>query len=133
MRIKTALIGLVMLLPIGLFSGCPAQVKGPGIQFETEKYDFGTIPEGTIFNNAFMYTNNGTEALIIEGVLSTCSCTFVDGFDREVAPGKSGKITFSFNSAKLDGRVTRNIMVGTNVPDKHNITLTIEGNVKAAQ
>jgi hypothetical protein len=128
MRLKIVPLYLFVLLAAVLVPGC-APVKGPGIQFVSEKYDFGTLPEGKIINFAFEFTNHGTETLIVGGVLSTCGCTYVSDADREVPPGKSGKISVSFNSVRLEGKVTRNIQVGTNVPGKENISLTIEGTV----
>jgi hypothetical protein len=132
MRNKFVQFCLFMLLLVGLFSGCAAQVKGPGIQFGSERYDFGTVDEGKIVNHAFEFTNNGTETLIISGVLSTCTCTYVRDFDKVVQPGKSGKISVSLNTKGLDGKVTKNVILGTNIPERENIPLTIEGTVKAS-
>jgi hypothetical protein len=126
MRNKFVQFWFFMLLLIGLFSGC---AKGPGIQFGSEKYDFGNVKEGRIINHVFVFTNNGTETLIIRGVVATCGCTRVEDFDNEVQPGKSGKIPTLLNTKGINGKTTKNILIGTNVPDRTNITLTIEGTV----
>ncbi len=131
MRMNRVLLFIAAFAAIGLVSGCGPQVKGPGIRFKSERFDLGTVPEGKIFNFSFEYTNPGTEPLVIGGVLSTCSCTHLDAFDRELQPGQTGKITGRFDTARLDGKVSRNILVGTNVPDRENITLIVEGTVQA--
>jgi hypothetical protein len=118
---------LIFVMLLCLFSGC---VKGPGIRFETEIYDFGSVDEGSIVDFDFAFTNNGTERLVILGVVSTCGCTRVGDFDREVQPGMSGKIRVSLNTKRLDGKVTKVISLGTNVPGRTDISLAIEGTVK---
>ena len=38
----------------------------PAIVFETEHYDFGTIPQTEKIEHIFDFTNNGNEELVIE-------------------------------------------------------------------
>ncbi|MBN2351717.1 MAG: DUF1573 domain-containing protein [Spirochaetales bacterium] len=120
----------LIFLTVVFMPGCGPQVTGPGIRFASEQVDLGTVPEGKIFNFSYEYTNIGTETLVIGGVLSTCSCTHLDTVDQEVQPGQSGKITGRFDTARLEGKVSREVLVGTNVPDRENITLAIEATVE---
>ncbi len=83
---------------IGLLSGCAARVKGPGIVFASEKYDFGTVEEGSMVQHVFEFTNNGTEKLVIDGVIPTCGCTTIESFDKEAPAGGGGKIAVSLNT-----------------------------------
>ncbi len=125
---------LSIFLSIGailfIVSSCVGQVKGISIHFPSEKYDWGTVSEGKPVNHTFTFTNNGTETLLISEVHPTCGCTVTGDYDKEVLPGKSGKIPIQFNTNGYDGKVTKTIVVKTNVPDKADITLTIEGTVK---
>jgi hypothetical protein len=121
---------LSVLFVIVLISGCVGQVKGPGIHFGSMKYNFGVIEEGKLVNHSFEFTNNGTETLIVSEVHPTCGCTVAGDYDKEVKPGQQGKIPLSFKTSGYDGPVTKTITVKTNVPDKTDLSLTIEGTVK---
>jgi hypothetical protein len=132
MRKKYVHLYLVFLLTASfIISGCAAQAKGPGIQFKSEQYDFGTVAAGKIVNHDFEFTNNGTDTLLIPEALSTCECTKIIDFDKEIKPGKSGKVSVEFNTKDIDGKATRTILVSTNIPDKAEIPLTIEATVVA--
>ncbi|MBN2352356.1 MAG: DUF1573 domain-containing protein [Spirochaetales bacterium] len=122
--------GLSALLLAGLLSGCVEKVKGPGMQFGSEKYDFGTVDAGEIVNHVFNFTNNGTEMLLIAGVASAGGLTYVRDVTNELEPGKRGTISVSLNTKGLAGKVTQDFLVVTNIRDRSNIPLTLEGTVR---
>ena len=123
--------GLCAVLLAGLLSGCAERVTGPGMVFQSDLYDFGTVEEGGIINHEFEFTNNGTELLLIQGVASAGGRTYVREFSKEVEPGKSGKISLALKTTGIKGRVSETFLLVTNIPDRPNVPLTIEGTVKA--
>jgi hypothetical protein len=129
---KKRYAAILAIIIIAGFSGCVGQVKGPGIHFGSDKFNFGTVEEGKLVDHTFTFTNNGTETLQVTEVHPTCGCTLSGDFDKEVLPGKSGKIPVTFKSAGFDGSVTKTITVKTNVPDKADVTLTLEGKVNVS-
>ncbi|MDZ4757165.1 MAG: DUF1573 domain-containing protein [Bacteroidota bacterium] len=74
------------------------ELSGPNIEFESEKYDFGSIKQGTIVTHTFSFKNSGDQPLIINKVSPSCGC-LVSAFTKEpIAPGAEGSITVKFNS-----------------------------------
>ncbi|MBN2352490.1 MAG: DUF1573 domain-containing protein [Spirochaetales bacterium] len=120
---------LLLLLFIGLVAGCGSRVKGPAIKFDSEKYDFGPVQEGVLVRHTFEFTNIGSEPLEIRGLIPACGCTSVGDYDNEVQPGKTGKIDVTLDTRHYDGKITKTVLVGTNIPGNENLTLTLEGTV----
>jgi len=119
----------VVILIAGLAAGCGPRVKGPAIRFDSETYDFGPVQEGLVIKHTFQFTNIGSEPLEIRGLIPTCGCTSMGDYDKEVQPGRTGTISVSLNTRNYDGRITKTVLVETNVPDKENMTLTLVGMV----
>lgn len=74
------------------------ETLGPGIKFESERFDFGTIKQGTVVTHTFDFKNTGDQPLIINKVTPSCGC-LVSSFSKEpIGPGENGTITVRFNS-----------------------------------
>lgn len=91
--------------------------KGPKITFETTEYDFGDIHQGEKVEHVFAFENSGTEALILNNVVTTCGCTATEWPREPIAPGKKGEIKVVFNSA---GKMSRQNKVVTIVSNAVN-------------
>lgn len=121
---------IILLCIIILFFACSGkQVDGPGIDFENEIYDFGKVNEGESVKYTFKFKNNGTETLIIENVKSTCGCTLTGEYNKEVQPGASGEIPVELMTDGYPGEMSKIIKVLTNIPEKKEIGLTLQGTV----
>lgn len=107
----------------------PAKVPGPKIQFATPVYDFGQVKAGDVVKHEFTFTNTGDQLLVVSDVRPGCGCTTAGTWDREVAPGKSGKIPIQFNSANFGGAVMKPVTVTCNDPTQSMVTLQIKGTV----
>jgi hypothetical protein len=88
------------------------------IKFESDTWDFGSIPKGAIVLHNFVLKNVGTDTLIINDVKPTCGCTTAPLSDSTVAPGDEAKITATFNTKNFNGRVTKQIYVDSSDPIK---------------
>lgn len=89
------------------------QAKAPAakITFEEKTHDFGDIKQGDKVDYTFKFKNTGTEPLIISNVQTTCGCTATNWTKEPVAPGKTGEVTASFNSAGKMGQQNKVISV----------------------
>jgi hypothetical protein len=131
-RMKKKLIPIVFLFVcvVLLFAGCGKKVNGPGIHFAEMVYDFGSADEGKKVPHNFVFSNPGNEPLIIKEVRPSCGCTITGEYDKEVKPGKQGKIPIVLDTTGFQGHTAKTIRVETNVPSQNTYTLTLEGNVK---
>ena len=102
---------------------------GPRIQFVEPSHDFGRIKRGDIAAYAFVFANTGNALLEITGVQPSCGCTTAGAWDRQVAPGQTGRIPIQLASATLSGPVVRTISVTCNDRLQPGLVLHISATV----
>jgi len=103
---------------------------GAIIEFDKTEYDFGSIVDGEVFNGTFKITNSGKADLILTQVKPSCGCTTPDWPKEPIAPGASGEIKFSFNSAGRVGKQNKSITIRSNA-EKPTEIIRIKGTVTA--
>lgn len=139
-----------LFLSIALFVGISsinAQTKAPSptqkqntveasdisdatIDFESKVVDYGVIENKSDGARKFVFTNNGTEPLVIKNAKGSCGCT-VPTWPREpIAPGATGEIGVNYDTKRV-GKFTKTITLTTNA-DKKPVILTIKGEVNPA-
>jgi hypothetical protein len=96
---------LMLLLPqISMAANQVIEVynaKGDPLKFKTDQLDIGEVPQGKPVTVEFEYSNDSKETVIIANASTACGCT-VAGFDKNpIQPGKTGKISVSYNAAAL--------------------------------
>jgi hypothetical protein len=106
-----------------------AEAKGPVAQFSPLAVDFGQVGSAEVKRHDFTVANAGSEPLRILSVNPSCGCTTAGEWDREIAPGKSGRIPIEFNPANFSGVVTKAIVVTTNDPARPTQVLELKANV----
>jgi len=105
------------------------EVAGPRIQFDSTSFDFGNVQPTDHPQHDFIFTNTGAATLEIKEVKPGCGCTTAGAWDKEVAPGKTGKIPLSFNPANFSGRVYKTATVKCNDPAMETLNLQFAANV----
>lgn len=90
--------------------------------------DFGKVAKGAELNHDFLIKNEGKAPLRITRVTPACGCT-VASFDREIAPGKTGKVHATIDTSTLAGPTARGIAVYTDDPENRRLNLTFKANV----
>src|SRR6185312_11708608 len=90
-----------------------AEMK-PVLEFKDTLHDFGTIHEDEVVVYEFAFTNTGKSPLIISSAQGSCGCTIPDYPHDPVAPGQSGILKVSFNSAAKFGHQEKSVAVHTN-------------------
>jgi uncharacterized protein (DUF58 family) len=110
-----------------LFVATFANAQGV-IKFKTESHDFGKVEEGVQATYTFEFTNTGTAPVVISNAQASCGCTTPDWTKEPVMPGKSGKVTASFNSQGRPGNFSKTVTVVSN-SETPQIVLSIKGEV----
>ena len=105
-------------------------VEGPGMVFENETIDYGTIDQNANGQREFRFTNNGNKPLIIMSATGSCGCTVPDAPKEPILPGASAVIKVKYDTNRV-GAFTKNVTVTSNAATTPK-TLTIKGDVKAA-
>ena len=99
------------------------------IDFVSKVVDYGTIDHNADGARKFVFTNNGTEDLIIKNAKGSCGCT-VPTWPREaIAPGTTAEIGVKYATNRV-GKFTKTITLTTNA-SKKPVILTVKGEVNA--
>lgn len=109
--------------------GAPAATGAPAIRFSETSHDFGKVKPTDIQTNIFIVTNTGTAMLEITDVRPGCGCTTAGAWDKQVAPGQTGRIPIQFNPANFSGTVGKSVMVSCNDPVAPSHILSIQATI----
>ena len=115
----------VAFLSLLLINTASAQSKKPAdvVKFTSETVDLGKVKVGNPVTATFTLTNVGTEDLIIENVTPGCGCTKSDYTKEPIKPGKTGKITATYNAAAV-GNFNKAVYVKfLGVDEQKNLTI----------
>ena len=108
------------------------KVQGPGMSFTTDVIDYGTIEHKADGAREFVFTNNGTEPLIIMNAQGSCGCTVPTWPKEPIAPGAKAVIGVKYATDRV-GPFTKTITLISNSKDTPSKVLTIKGTVKAGE
>ena len=96
----------------------PILADGPQIKFDVVSLSSSPIAMGEKANASFSFTNSGNAPLVIEGVNTGCGCVVAHNWSQTVLPGKSGQISFTYDTTgKQDaglGEHVRHVWVASN-------------------
>lgn len=121
---KLSIILLSMLIGGVLFA------QSPMISFDNSNHDFKSIKEQDgLATVIFQFKNTGNSPLIVNRVQASCGCTTPTFTKEPVMPGKTGKITVSYNPLNRPGTFVKSISVFSNVSATDPVILTIKGEV----
>lgn len=133
---RNLLIIISMLLTIALHAQTQTPTKpavttksGSQITFDNIVHDFGVIPYMGNGSHVFVFTNTGTEPLIIVNCVKGCGCTSVDWTKDPILPGKKGMIKATYNTKKT-GSFSRGVDVYSNDLNNLRINLRLKGIVE---
>ena len=98
------------------------------IDFESKVVDYGVIENKSDGARKFVFTNNGTDPLVIKTAKGSCGCT-VPEWPREVIEvGQESVIKVVFNSGEKQGEQRQTVTLITNAIPSTKV-LTIIGTV----
>jgi hypothetical protein len=122
-------LGIIMLGNLVAQTDSTANKSKAEIKFDKTDYDLGKIAMGSN-TFEFVFTNTGTEPLVLSNVAPGCGCTKADWPKEPIAKGKKGVIKTTYN-AGAPGTFTKNISVYSNAKTPA-VTLTFKAIVEAA-
>jgi hypothetical protein len=99
------------------------------IKFESDTFDFGSVPRGALVVHSFKFTNSGTDTLEITSVRPTCGCTTAPLSSNKIAPGAEATIKANFNSKNITGRVVKYIYVNSTDPINPYLKLSFKATI----
>jgi hypothetical protein len=114
-----------LVLLVGLTTVSFAQ-KGV-LKFKEETHKFGKVPQGVPVTNEFVFTNAGTDPIVISNVAASCGCTTPTWTKDPVLPGKTGSIKATFNAA-TPGLFNKSVTVSSNT-EGGSVILYLNGEV----
>ncbi|MEG0849232.1 DUF1573 domain-containing protein [Flavobacterium plurextorum] len=97
------------------------------IVWKAETIDVGQIPQGTPKAIVYEFKNTGKTAVVITDVKGSCGCTATDYTKEPILPGKSAKVTATYNAANKGG-FTKTVTVTTSAETAPKV-LTLKGTV----
>jgi hypothetical protein len=104
-------------------------VKSAVIKWKETTHQLGEIKQSVPAIVEFEFKNISKVPVILTKVQGTCGCT-ATAYDKEpIQPGKSSKITATYNAANL-GTFNKTVTVTTNA-DETTHSLTLQGTVVA--
>ena len=97
------------------------------IVWKAETIDVGQIPQGTPKVIVYEFKNTGKTAVVITNVQGSCGCTATDYTKEPIQPGKTAKVTATYNAANK-GAFTKTVTVTTSAETTPKV-LTLKGTV----
>jgi hypothetical protein len=115
--------------PQPIQQGMP-DIPKTGINFETPKKDFGKVLSTSSNSHTFVFTNTGTEPLVISNAKGSCGCTVPEWPKEPILPGDKGEIKVVYKPNGQSGIQTKQVTVTANTNPANSI-LTITGDIQA--
>lgn len=133
--IKISMLALVLglmsfsaIAPVqSLVSKVKTETTASTIVWKAESIDVGQIPQGTPKAIVYEFKNTGKATVIITNVQGSCGCTATDYTKEPILPGKSAKVTATYNAANKGG-FTKTVTVTTSAETTPKV-LTLKGTV----
>jgi hypothetical protein len=91
-----------------------AAARKPTMDFTDTVHDFGKIKQDEVVSYEFTFHNNGKTPLLISGATGSCGCTVPAYPHDPIAPGGSGVMKVTFNSASKSGPQNKTVTITTN-------------------
>lgn len=117
-----------LLTAVVLLAGAPILwAQGGALQFDTYKYDFGTIAEdGGSVEHIFSFKNLSSRPVVILSAHTSCGCTTSQYSRKPIKPGESGEMVVRFDPMNRPGHFSKSITISTSADEKPQV-LHIEG------
>ena len=106
----------------------PTIAGNPKIEVDDRVFDFGERDAGDVVEHAFTLTNSGKETLLINRVLTSCSCTTAETTSKSIPPGGSAELNVKLDLHSLRGPQNRSVLVQSNDPRTPALQLDLKGN-----
>lgn len=106
----------------------PLDIPNTSISFDKLEHDFGTIKQGEKVKTKFIFTNMGSENLVIQNAFGSCGCTVPSYHKEPLAPGASAELEVEFDSGGKEDEQLKTVTVEANTEPRQTI-LNIKANI----
>ena len=113
-----------------------AVAQQPGMTFcktfvsDGKIHDFGAIEEKAgKKSHTFTFRNNGKSPVVISAISAFCGCTTVEHTKKPVLPGKTAKVSVTYNPANRPGKFSKEVTLILN-DGKSYTRVWVKGSVK---
>lgn len=106
---RSTFLSILILFVFSAFSQGKADFT-----FEKEVLKLGKVKEGEVLNFEYLFTNSGTEPLLITDIKVACTCTKFEYPKSPVAPAEKGLIKVSFDTKNKVGYQDRTLEIFSN-------------------
>ncbi len=100
-----------------------AAASAPVLVVQRTEIDAGEVVRGESLRLAFEVKNAG-QALLVVNPRPTCGCTVVN-CDKQIAPGKSGKVNVELRTQGLQGHLQKTLVLQSNDPKRREVSLAM--------
>jgi len=98
------------------------------MEFEKEVHDYGKIEQNANGECEFVFTNTGTEPLVITKAKGSCGCTVPVWPKEPIAPGASSSIKVKYATNRI-GLINKTVTITSNASNAPNKVIRIKGEV----
>jgi len=96
------------------------------IYWKDVEHDFGVVKRGKVVKYTFNFTNIGKIPYEIEEIEGSCGCTVASYTKGVIAPGGTGKVVVTFNSAGKEGDNTELVtVIGNSHPGRVVLVINV--------
>lgn len=126
-------IGFLTILAVGfLLAACsPGQ---PSIAVEATSLDLGNVVNGDIVSRDLVLRNDGDADLVIDSIITSCTCTQATVDPMTVPAGQSGVLHIEFDSGfhgpDLTGPLIRQVFIKSNDRQQPELKVELSVNVE---
>lgn len=117
MRLK-----LIFFLSIAAFLLATCADQQPQMAIETGDANWGHVINGEILSRDLTVSNDGAAPLVIESIVTSCSCTTAKLSPMTIEPGAQGTLHIEFDSGahgpELTGELMRQVFITSNDPQQ---------------
>ncbi|MEM6793969.1 MAG: DUF1573 domain-containing protein [Acidobacteriota bacterium] len=125
---RQSVLPLILLLSLPALLAVAQGTAPKALPVEPIK-NFDIVAKGESIEHVFEIKNDGDALLEITDVRPACGCT-VASFDREIAPGATGRIYAKLDTSDFAGPISKSIAVFTNDSANPKLQLAMKAKVK---
>jgi hypothetical protein len=109
--------------------------RQPSITVEATSLDLGNVVNGDIVSRDLTVRNDGEVDLVIDSIITSCTCTQASINLMTIAPNQSGNLHIEFDSGfhgpDLTGPLIRQVFINSNDPRQPEFKVELIVNVEA--
>ena len=109
--------------------------RQPTISVEATSLDLGNVVNGNIVSRDLALRNDGDADLVIDSIITSCTCTQATVDPMTIPVGQSGILHIEFDSGfhgpDLTGPLVRQVFISSNDPQQPELEVELSVNVEA--